>query len=222
MRAGDFPKIAMLCGFLLAAAPAWAAPVRCDDSMEELTSDGPTNGWLRERLLLAKQGDKRALDEALTAMRQPLVRHLQGRLRGSPEVSLAEDFAHGALLAVARNIEGFADSGSARGWFFIVAQNEMLAYLRKKSSKQKQLPEEFDLARAADAPEAALEQTEGLAKLRTAIDALEPAYRDVIDLLLQGNTMQEIADLREIPLGTVLTRARRARLLLKERLGEEP
>jgi len=223
MRAGGFSKLVILCGLLATAAPVFATtPLPCGDSMQELASDGPTNGWLRDRLLLAKQGDKRALDEALAAMREPLVRHLQGRLRGSPEVSLAEDFAHSALIAVARNIEGFADSGSARGWFFIVAQNEMLAHLRKKSSQQKQLAEDFDVSHSADAPEASLVQSEGLAKLRTAIDSLEPAYRDVIDLLLQGNTMQEIADLREIPLGTVLTRARRARFILKERLGEDP
>jgi RNA polymerase sigma-70 factor (ECF subfamily) len=58
-------------------------------------------------------------------------------------------------------------------------------------------------------------------RLKHAIDDLDPRYRSVLLLwAVEGMKYREVADLLEIPLGTVMSRLYRARAILSESLGE--
>ena len=58
-------------------------------------------------------------------------------------------------------------------------------------------------------------------KLAAALDALEPAFREVIILSVAGDLRyREIAEVLDCPLGTVMSRMARARRALRERLAD--
>jgi RNA polymerase sigma-70 factor (ECF subfamily) len=65
---------------------------------------------------------------------------------------------------------------------------------------------------ASDSPDYALDRSQALARLDRALDQLEDELRSVFVLYeLEEMTMNEIARLLEIPMGTVASRLRRAR-----------
>ncbi len=58
-------------------------------------------------------------------------------------------------------------------------------------------------------------------RLVAALDALEPAFREVIILsVASGLNYREIAEVIGCPVGTVMSRMARARRALRERLGD--
>lgn len=58
-------------------------------------------------------------------------------------------------------------------------------------------------------------------RVATALDALDPSFREVILLSVIGElTYREIAEVLDCPLGTVLSRMARARRALRERLAD--
>jgi RNA polymerase sigma-70 factor (ECF subfamily) len=59
--------------------------------------------------------------------------------------------------------------------------------------------------------------------LRGALDSLAPEQRDTLALLyLRGLTMVEAAEVLDVPVGTVKSRARRALQALRGRIVEDP
>lgn len=58
-------------------------------------------------------------------------------------------------------------------------------------------------------------------RLKKAIDDLDPRYRDVLLLwAVEGLKYREIADVLEVPLGTIMSRLYRARAILSEQLAD--
>ena len=58
-------------------------------------------------------------------------------------------------------------------------------------------------------------------RLKKAIDDLDPRYRDVLLLwAVEGLKYREVADVLEVPLGTVMSRLYRARAILSEKLAQ--
>ena len=76
------------------------------------------------------------------------------------------------------------------------------------------------LESSEERPDAYVENLELGSQIETAIGRLRPEYRAVTLLRhVEGYSYQEIADILEIPLGTVKTYIHRARLELKAALG---
>jgi RNA polymerase sigma-70 factor (ECF subfamily) len=70
-------------------------------------------------------------------------------------------------------------------------------------------------------PEAILQQNIDHALLREALEALPVEYREVVILReLEGFSYKEIADLADMPIGTVMSRLARARKRLQQFLSE--
>lgn len=68
-------------------------------------------------------------------------------------------------------------------------------------------------------PEEALLKAQDMQKVRKAVSALPEKYRYPVELYYSADaSLQEIADVLRLPLPTVKTRLRRARLMLKEAL----
>ena len=58
-------------------------------------------------------------------------------------------------------------------------------------------------------------------EIRNQIAAMKSIYRDVGELYIQGYTTREISELLEIPKGTVISRARRFRQIIREYLQRD-
>lgn len=130
---------------------------------------------------------------------------------------LAEDAFQETFVKAWRQMDSFRGESSMKTWLSRIAVNTCRDTLRsgwfrlmKKSEPVESL---FDLA----AP-----QKEETASVRDAVLALPGKYREVIVLYYdQGMNTREIADALHLPINSVSTRLRRARLLLKEMLKED-
>lgn len=130
---------------------------------------------------------------------------------------LAEDAFQETFVKAWRQMDSFRGESSIKTWLSRIAVNTCRDTLRsgwfrlmKKSEPVESL---FDLA----AP-----QKEETANVRDAVLVLPGKYREVIVLYYdQGMNTREIADALHLPINSVSTRLRRARLLLKEMLKED-
>jgi len=117
--------------------------------------------------------------------------------------------------------------GAVRSWLFRVAYNEVMLAGRRRGVEQRgfeRLTHAEPLqsrASAADPPWVAVVRGEDVERVRTALRELPPEQRQVVeDRIFDGRTFAEIASLRGLPLGTVLTRMRLALTKLERSLQE--
>ncbi len=109
-----------------------------------------------------------------------------------------------------------------RAWLFRVAANEAAALWRRKASTEKMIHRHgASEAAPADVTEQLI-RTETTAKVRRAVTALPEPMQQVVKLRIDENlTFQQISDQLQIPLGTALTRMRRAIEILKNEISRD-
>ena len=147
--------------------------------------------------------------------------------------SLAEDLAQDAFIRAFNAIGSYNPGYKFSSWMFKIAHNLTIDHLRKRrldtisihGSPNAVTPDEqartsLVLESSEERPDAYVENLELGSQIETAIGRLRPEYRAVTLLRhVEGYSYQEIADILEIPLGTVKTYIHRARLELKAALG---
>ncbi len=143
----------------------------------------------------------------------------------------AEDVVQEALLKAFKYFSGLRGS-DARPWLLTIVRRACFSWLRANRPRQLVFTDE-DAAleaqnratvvtlhpRAADTPESLLSEKEVKAQLNAAVEALPPHYREVVVLReLHNLSYKQIADIAEIPVGTVMSRLARARNVLLNRM----
>lgn len=104
-----------------------------------------------------------------------------------------------------------------RAWLFRVAANEAAATWRRKASTQRMIDRHGGTDTVQSDPTEQIIRAEMVGEIRRAMEKLPEPMRIVVQLRMhEGLTFQQIADRLQIPLGTALTRMRRALALLKE------
>ena len=125
------------------------------------------------------------------------------------DAAAAEDIAQEAFLAAVRNLDRFDRRRPFGPWLHRIVVNRAIDWARARALR----PE----AEAVDAP--APERPEHDEELLRELDRLSPEHRAVIVLrYLLEYTPGEIAELLELPRGTVNSRLRRGLDHLKEHL----
>jgi RNA polymerase sigma factor (sigma-70 family) len=142
----------------------------------------------------------------------------------------AEDVVQDALLRAFRAIRGFA-GGSARAWVLSIVRNTAYSWLRKNRPGVIITVEDLEAVETAQpnlgqpdaaTPEAALIAKTDAERLRAAIAALPTPLRETLVLRdIEGLGYREIAEVSEVPIGTVMSRLARARGRLIATIGGE-
>jgi RNA polymerase sigma-70 factor (ECF subfamily) len=176
------------------------------------------NGMMEDRILIdrCRQGDELAWEH--------LVRRYQGRVcsvaytyTGSEEEAL--DVAQEVFVRVWKRLDSCRDPERFAAWLLRIARNACLDQLRRRRARPpaQDLPadEMHDLAAANERPDADLERDDQRHVLEVALQRLSPINREAILLKdIQGLPLEEMADMLDLPLGTVKSRCSRARVEL--------
>jgi RNA polymerase sigma-70 factor (ECF subfamily) len=187
--------------------------------MQELVLIQPSGTLQSESAREAAQADARREFEARLAECGSLAyRVARGVLRNSAD---AEDVAQEALLRAYRSFERLRDRGRFRAW--LVRISFRLALDRLRSAKRRERRDVL-WSRPADQPPTATAEdlaasSEFQAHLDRALAELPEKLRLVLLLAaMEGHTIDEIASLLGIPVGTVKSRIFVARKQLAEKL----
>ena len=170
----------------------------------------------RERALVrdAQRGSAAAFEQLF---RRHWPRAYRAALLVVGDAAAAEDIAQESFLAAARALDRFDRRRPFGPWLHRIVVNRAIDWARSRSLRR-------ELA-ADDAPEPAAaerDEPEHARALATALAELTPEHRAVIVLrYLLDYTPGEIADLLELPRGTVNSRLRRGLDRLEAALREE-
>ncbi|MGF9563989.1 RNA polymerase sigma factor [Neorhizobium sp. JUb45] len=108
--------------------------------------------------------------------------------------------------------------GSFKSWTYRIMTN---LHLNRRRTQQRHPTVPIDEAAATAEPEMATDPLENR-RLMAALETLAPEFRAVLMLVVvEGHSYQEVADMLDIPLGTVMSRLSRARHALREKLRQE-
>jgi len=178
-----------------------------------------------------QSGDPRAAERLVSRYGERAYR-LARRITGNGQD--AEEVVQDAFWSVVRKIDTFRGDSAFGSWLYRIVANAAYQKLRSPHSRRHDLSLEevlpwFDeygrhAAPVADWSPRAVDpamQTELRTALSAAIDELPASYRAVLVLRdVEGRSNQEIAEALGLGIAVVKTRAHRARLFLRKRLGE--
>jgi RNA polymerase sigma-70 factor, ECF subfamily len=141
----------------------------------------------------------------------------------------AEDVVQEAFMRAFKYFRGFSGE-NPRAWLLTIVRNVGYALLRKNGRAEpvEAFDEERDPAPSLwsaearpDTPEEVLFRAVDGETVQRALATLPAEFREVVVLReLEQCSYKEIADIAEVPIGTVMSRLSRARKLLHARLSE--
>jgi RNA polymerase sigma factor (sigma-70 family) len=166
----------------------------------------------------AQQDETRALDRLLSTVRPALFSYFARRV---PD-DLADDLAQIALIRIVKALPRI-DPKRASGFIGTIGQNLLRTAFRRQARDARRVaasitPDELESGVTAD-QEVDLQDLLD-AVMRASSRTLTDELRDVVTALLRGQDRAAIAATQGISQITVRTRLMRARVILREELGE--
>src|SRR5947209_6673235 len=136
----------------------------------------------------------------------------------------AQDVAQEASLRAFKYFGSFRGN-NPRAWLLSIVRNSFYTWLRKNRPPEKTVEMTDDILDIED-PSAAVEavnpQFADADSVHRSIAELPLEFREIVILReMEGFSYKEIAELAEVPIGTVMSRLARARKLLQRRLARE-
>ena len=162
--------------------------------------------------------DEQAMREAVTGVAAAVRRYVFGMCGNWHQ---AEDLTQGALLKAWQKRQSFDGRADVKTWIFAIARNHWLDGLRKKRTAPQEMvidEAQIPIRRAPSPPEAA-QRGEFVAAVRGAMAKLPPEQHEAIALReSEALSFAQIAEMLNVPAGTVKSRVRGALLKLADEL----
>jgi RNA polymerase sigma-70 factor, ECF subfamily len=176
----------------------------------------------QEVVLLARGGREAAYRELVRRYERPVFALLFRMVR---DRELAEDLAQETFVKALNAIESYRPEFKFSSWIFKIANNAAIDHLRRREldtlsldgSPHAETPEAMQatalqIGARQESPLDAVEARELGGAIEAAIGRLRPEYRSCILLRhVEGRAYEEIAEILDLPLGTVKTYIHRAR-----------
>jgi RNA polymerase sigma-70 factor (ECF subfamily) len=184
----------------------------------------------QEVVAQAREGHEDAFRELVRRYQRPVFSLVYRMVR---DRELAEDLAQETFVKVLNAIDSYKPAFKFSSWIFKIANNAAIDHLRRRELDTLSLegapdattPDRVEATtlQISDHAESALEELEARelgSAIERAIELLRPEYRSCILLRhVEGRSYEEIAEILDLPLGTVKTYIHRARAQLKQALG---
>jgi RNA polymerase sigma-70 factor (ECF subfamily) len=181
----------------------------------------------RQLIQSARSGDEKAFEILLKKYRN-LVYSVMVRMVRNPQE--AEDLTQEAFIKAFGALQSFNDEYAFSTWLMKIASNNCIDFLRKKKLRTQSIDEpvkykdesiQFELPDREPTPERKILDSERSRMINKAIEALPKSYREVIILRhKEEKSYEEIAELLQLPLGTVKARIFRAREMLNKSIRD--
>jgi RNA polymerase sigma-70 factor (ECF subfamily) len=152
-------------------------------------------------------------------------------LRMTRSEAEAEDLVQETYIRAFRFREQFTPGTNLKAWLFRILTNTFINQYRRKAARPDTTElddvEESILYRhmrdvspgsASPDPEAALIDNTLSSEVKEALEALPEKFRTTLLLDVEGFSYKEIAEMLDIPIGTVMSRLHRGRKFLQKRL----
>lgn len=166
--------------------------------------------WLVVRCQL---GQRPAFDELIQRWNEPLWKYVR-RLTGDDEA--ANEIVQDVWLRVLRGISRLRDGSKLRAWLFGIARRALMDRLREEYAAPAVSAVDLADLPADDTP---VTLEEDLTTLQHELTRLPAIEREVLTLFyLQELSLGEVAEVLEVPVGTVKSRLFRARQLLRREI----
>jgi RNA polymerase sigma-70 factor (ECF subfamily) len=147
--------------------------------------------------------------------------HAQSLLRVARRLtcslSAAEDLLQETLLSGWRSFHQFRPETNIRAWLFRILFNHFYGQGRKLKSTPVTVPLTAECRTFVPATDETLDNRREVSR---ALQSLEADHRTVLLLgVVEGFTCREIAEILDVPVGTVMSRLSRARQTMRSRLS---
>jgi RNA polymerase sigma-70 factor (ECF subfamily) len=185
-----------------------------------------------ELLTRLRKGDRDVFPTLVKRYERELYGYLK-RYVGRTEI--AEDVFQNTFLAVFRKIKYYEPGRAAKPWLYTIATHQAIDAMRRRGRRPDLFVQEAGTPDTSDDDRGTLDRNPGTSpdpsehaadreqadEVRRAVDQLPELFRQVILLAyLQGMKYQDVADVLEIPVGTVKSRLNAAVSKLGEIWGE--
>lgn len=174
---------------------------------------------ISDRVLLARhlQGERGAFAQLMKSYSTPIYGYLT---RSGIAAGERDDLFQEIFIKVHRGAAGRSDNGAVKPWIWTIAVNTVRDHFRRNKVRSvvhsHSETAEGAISRA-DGPERAAEGRQTAAWMEQEIAQLPLAQREALLMCaLQGLALQEAATALSVPVDTVKTRLRRARLTLAQ------
>jgi RNA polymerase sigma-70 factor (ECF subfamily) len=133
----------------------------------------------------------------------------------------AQDLISDVFLDVWRQAARFEGRSAVSTWILAIARFKALSSVRRRKEAQLDEEEAERIEDEADTPEVALQKKDTGEVLRQCLAKLSPDHREIIDLVYyHEKSVEEVAEIVDIPENTVKTRMFYARKKLAELLKQ--
>lgn len=175
-----------------------------------------------ELIAKAIRGREDGFEELVRRYQRPITGYVY-RMLNNYDASL--DVTQEVFIKVYNSLEKYSSEYKFSTWLYRIAHNAAIDYMRRNCSVSQQSIEaenadgtyQFQIESPQPTPEQDRERSEWRTEIETVVKCLPPVYRELI-LLRHTHDLSydEIAEVMNLPLGTVKNRLFRAREMMRE------
>lgn len=196
---------------------------------------------VNENLSSKAQYDLGLIQKALNSSDQKAYAELMNRYRDTLYFTMlkmvdnqddADDLTIEAFAKAFRKLPTYTPEYAFSTWLFKIASNNAIDFIRRKRLKAISIDRgfqtddgsrvEISIADHEGDPSDQLEKDERVQKMRDIVDKLKPRYKRLVELrYFEERSYEEIAEMQNLPLGTVKAQLFRARDLLMQMMQDK-
>jgi RNA polymerase sigma-70 factor (ECF subfamily) len=186
-------------------------------------NSGPNTHEDEQLIRQTLAGESSAFESLIGKYQNRLFHSMTQLLRNSTD---AEDIVQESFIRAFTKLNTFRGGSQFYTWLYRIAHNAAISQIRKRKPTES-LDQEVDgmgkqIAGCHETPSHRLEQQEQNQRLSDALDRLKEEQRSVLVLReMDGLDYDAIAEILDVPVGTVRSRLHRARTQLKEELERQ-